>query len=386
MTITLPKLGESIVSATVIQWFKQEGDPISLDEPLLEVATDKVNSEIPSPVTGILKKILVLDEGDVEVGQPLAVIATSEKVIQEAVKREEQKANCSSGMKDFLSPAVLRLAREKGLDVAELEKMTGSGNGGRVTKKDLEEYLLKEVKQEPVSSCGVERVKMTHMRKAIADHLVRSFNETPSATLITEIDVTRVVQEIQKTKESFFAKHGYKISITSYLARAIASAVKEFPLVNSSLEKDTILLKKQVHLGIAVSIKEGLLVPVIKDCDTCSLEEIAKKVAVLSTKAREGTLSPEEVQGSTLTMTNFGMSGIMIGIPIIPYGETAILGVGAIQRKVVPLEGESFGIRQMMHLSLTFDHRVFDGMYGCGYLGAIKASLEKSSKSHDPAH
>ncbi len=377
MMITLPKLGESIVSATVIQWFKKEGDSVSLDEPLLEVATDKVNSEIPSPVTGILKKILVAEDKELEVGEPLAIIATSEKVIQESIKREAQKSSCGAEMRDFFSPAVLRLAREKGLDVAELEKMTGSGSGGRVTKKDLEEYLSKEVKPEPVVHSGVERVKMTHMRKAIAEHLVRSFNETPSATLIAEIDVTDVMQEIKKKKESFFQKHGYKLSITSYLAQAIALAVKEFPLVNSSLEKDTILLKKQVHLGIAVSVKEGLLVPVIKNCDTASLEEIAGKVADLSFKAREGALSPDEVHGSTLTMTNFGMSGIMIGIPIIPYGETAILGVGAIQRKVMPLEGEAFGVRQMMHLSLTFDHRVFDGMYGCGYLGAIKTYLEE---------
>lgn len=373
MTITLPKLGESIVSATVIQWFKQEGDPIALDEPLLEVATDKVNSEIPSPVTGILKKILVSSEGEIDVGQPLAIIATSEKVIQEA----QQASSHKSAMRDFFSPAVLRLAREKGLDIAFLEKMKGSGDGGRVTKKDLEEHFLKGDKVEP-PPCGVERVKMTKMRKAIADHLVRSFNETPSATLIIEIDVTKVMHFIQHTKASFLAAHGYKLSITSFLARAIAASIKEFPLVNSSFEKDSILLKKEVHLGIAVSIPEGLLVPVIKNCEVCSLEEIAEKVAELSSKAREGTLSPDEVHGSTITMTNFGMSGIVMGIPIIPYGETAILGVGAIQRKVVPLEGESFGVRQMMHLSLTFDHRVFDGMYGCGYLSAIKAHLEES--------
>ena len=398
--ITLPKLGESILSAQVVTWFKEEGDLVKLDEPLLEVSTDKVNSEIPSPVSGVLVKKIVENEQEVEVGKPLALISTKESLVASSSKSSDlheknevpseisgsetsyQAPNSSheetSSMKAFFSPAVLRLAREKGLDLVELEKIPATGNGGRVTKKDVENYLAgtrPKKNQCPLES-GVERLKMTGIRKAIADNMVKSFYEAPHATLVTEVDVTAIMKLIKKEKENFKDTHGCKISITSFIAKAIASGVQEFPIINSSLDGDTILLKRNVNLGIAVSVDQGIQVPVIKNCHAKTIVEIAHGVADLSHKARNNRLMPDDVKEGTITMTNFGMSGTLIGIPIIRYPEVAIIGIGAISKKVVALDDETMAIRSIMHVSLTFDHRALDGMYGCGFLESVKNHLE----------
>ncbi|MCH9614780.1 MAG: Dihydrolipoyllysine-residue acetyltransferase component of pyruvate dehydrogenase complex [Chlamydiia bacterium] len=372
--ITLPKLGESITSANVVQWFKKEGDIVALDEPLLEVSTDKVNSEIPAPISGTLKKIIAPPESDVEVGAPLAILSTSEHIAGATTPTApEETSTPHPGGESFYSPAVLRLARNAGIDIKNLAKIKATGFGGRLTKKDLEAYIEGAPEEEEPED---KHVKMTGMRKAIAANMVRSFQETPHASLVIDVDVTNILNRIKKDKEAFFKKHGFKLTITSFIAQAIGRAVKEFPLINSSLKDDTIVLKKSVNLGIAVSIEEGLIVPVIHNCHALSLEQIAGRVAELSERARKNKLSPDDVQNSTLTMSNFGMSGIEIGIPIIPHGETSIIGIGAIHKKVVPLEDNSIAIRSRMFLSLTFDHRVLDGMYGCGYLKAIKDHLE----------
>lgn len=386
--IVLPKLGESIHSATVVQWFKKIGDPVQLDEPLLEVSTDKVNSEIPSPVAGILQEICAMPEQELQVGERLAVVLSgavapaAEKGIPSAasaapVERAEERS-------DFLSPALLRLAQEKGVSVETLRGLNGTGEGGRVTKRDLELFLekskpcpAKERIQVPtVSGADVERLKMSGMRKAIAENMVRSFYEAPHATLVTEVDVTAILKVIQKEKETFLAKHGAKLTITSFIARALTRALKEFPLINASLDGDTILVKRYIHLGIAVSVDQGLLVPVIKNCQNLNLAEIAQAVGAISQKARLGKLSPEEMGEGTITITNFGMSGAQIGVPIIRYPEVAIVGIGAIHKKVVPLEDDVLAVRSMVYVSLTFDHRVLDGMYGCGFLGALQKHLE----------
>jgi 2-oxoglutarate dehydrogenase E2 component (dihydrolipoamide succinyltransferase) len=391
--ITLPKLGESILTATVVQWFKKVGDEIKLDEPLLEVSTDKVNSEIPSPVAGVLQQILANPDQELEVGAPLAVIvkgasaiSSSEAPTTVAFEARAETAS-SSEMKDFFSPALLRAAREQGISLDELERIPTTGAGGRLSKKDLEVYLEKrkpaqrpcplgQPKAMMASGADVERVKMTGMRKAIADNMVKSFYQAPHATLVAEVDVTEAIRTIQKEKETFAAKHGAKLTITSFTARAIAAALQEFPLINSSLDQDTILVKRYVNLGIAVSVDQGLLVPVIKNCQRLTLPEIAKAVGELSVKARTGKLTPDDVQDGTITMTNFGMSGVHIGIPIIRYPEVAIVGMGAVHKKVVAFEDDSFGVRSMMNICLTFDHRVLDGMYGCSFLGALKKHLE----------
>lgn len=379
--ITLPKLGESILSATVVQWFKKEGDFVEEDEPLLEVTTDKVNSEIPSTTAGIIKKIVAHPDDEIEVGAILAVITSStenQKVFSESVsEKEEEELQSSEDKCSYLSPAVLRLAREKGISLNDLEKIKGSGGGGRISKKDLESFLMKKVSpSRVVSSSDVEKVKMSTMRKAIADNMVRSFYEAPHASLVTEVDVTKIVKEIKERKDFFLKEHGFKLTITSFIAKAIAEAVKEFPLINSSLETDTIVVKRFVNLGIAVSVDQGIMVPVIKNCQSRSIEEIAEGVARLSQKARSQELTVEDTKEGTITMTNFGMAGTLIGIPIIRYPEVGIIGIGAISKKVVAFEDDSFGVRSIMHVSLTFDHRVIDGMYGCGFLNSLKKHLE----------
>ena len=375
--IKLPKLGESIVSATVVRWFKKVGDPVKLDEPLLEVSTDKVNSEIPSPVSGKITQIHAAPEQELDVGAPLAVIATG-KV--ETVSEEEEVAAPAApapekapSKKGFFTPVVLKIAQEKGIDLSELEKIPATGAGGRLSKRDLEKYL--EGRQSTPQE-GEERVKMTPMRKMIADAMVRSFYEAPHATLVNEVDVTDLVKHLKQTKESFLKENGYKLTITTYIAKAIAEGIKKYPMLNASLEGETIVIKKGVNLGIAVNIDEGLIVPVIPACDVRSLKEIAKEIAALSDRARTGSLAPDQVKEGTFTMTNFGMSGTLIGTPIIRQPEVAILGVGAIQKKVVAFDDDTMGIRSMMHLSLSFDHRVVDGMYGCNFLAEVKAYLE----------
>lgn len=388
--VTLPKLGESIVSATIVQWFKKEGDTIHLDEPLLEVSTDKVNSEIPSPVAGVLQKRLALPDQEVQVGDALALIAvqhaTSDgKTSSAHVEVKREATPTSNEMQDFYSPALLRMAREHNISLDELSKIPATGAGSRLSKKDLEMYIEKKASNRPCSlarstpqsSGDIEHVKMTGMRKAIADNMVRSFYEAPHASLITEVDVTEILKLIQREKEAFVAKQGVKLTITTFVARAITQALREYPFLNSSLEDDTIVVKRFVNLGIAVSVDQGILVPVIKGAQSLTIADFAKAMGDLSQRARSGKLQPSEVQEGTITLTNFGISGVMIGIPIIRYPEVAIVGMGAIHKRVVAFDDETFGVRSMIHISLTFDHRVIDGMYGCGFLNALKQHLEQ---------
>ncbi len=383
--ITLPKLGESILSATIVKWFKKVGDRVALDEPLLEVSTDKVNSEIPSPSPGILKEILVQVDEEVQVGAPLAILETSGSLLNSPKEESAPSVPLSTGAgsADLLSPAVLRLMKEKGVSFQEMEKIPHTGQGGRLTKKDVEDYCAakgtKPTCPMRAEHSGTERVKMTGLRKAIADNMVKSFYEAPHASLMTEVDVTNIVKLINEKKQPFLQKHGVKLSVTAFVARAIARAVQEFPLINSSLEGDTIVMKKFVNLGIAVSVDQGVMVPVIKGSQNLSLVDVSKQIADLALKAREHRLSPDEVKEGTLTMTNFGMTGTMIGIPIIRYPEVAIVGLGAITKKVMAMPDDSVAIRSMMWVSLTFDHRVLDGLYGCGFLSALKKQIEEDS-------
>jgi 2-oxoglutarate dehydrogenase E2 component (dihydrolipoamide succinyltransferase) len=373
--INLPKLGESIVSATVVQWFKKVGDRVNLDEPLLEVSTDKVNSEIPSPVAGTLTEILAFADQEVQVGEPLAAISTSGSIPKAVVHSAPVTTQTqSSGMEDFLSPSVMRLLREKGINLSDIDKIPHTGQGGRLTKKDVEDYS-------PKAACpmagGTERVKMTPMRKAIADNMVKSFYEAPHASLITEVDVTAVLKLIQKEKEAFLAKTGAKLTITAFVARAISRALGAYPLLNASLEGDTIVMKKFVNLGIAVSVDHGVMVPVVKNCQDKNLTEIAKGIGELAEKTRKHALAPDEIKEGSITLTNFGMTGTMIGVPIIRYPEVAIVGLGAITKKVAAMPDDSIAIRSVMFVSLTFDHRVLDGIYGCGFLNELKKRIEE---------
>jgi len=376
--IHLPKLGESIVSATVVQWFKNVGDRVELDEPLLEVSTDKINSEIPSPAAGTLQEILALPNQELQVGEPLALLAVKHSAAVVApVTAPAAALSCSgSGMEEFLSPSVLRLLKERGLRIEEIDRIPRTGQGGRLTKKDIEEYVP-QPKVQPPHGQDTERVKMSSLRKAIADNMVRSFYEAPHASLVTEVDVTPLVKIIQEEKSSFLQKHGAKLSITAFVARAIAKSLQSFPLLNASLEGDTIVMKRFVNLGIAVSVENGVMVPVIRACQRLSLPEISQQIAELAEKARTNQLGTGDVRDGTITMTNFGMTGAMIGVPIIRYPEVAIVGLGAITKKVAAMPDNSIAIRSVMWVSLTFDHRVLDGIYGCGFLAELKKRIEE---------
>jgi 2-oxoglutarate dehydrogenase E2 component (dihydrolipoamide succinyltransferase) len=374
MIITLPKLGESIVSATIIQWFKKTGDCVALDEPLLEVSTDKVNSEIPSPAAGVLKEIIAMPSQEVQVGEALAILSTEvHKKNVEPVPAFQGASPSSTENVDLLTPAVLRLLKEKGIDLSEIDRIERTGHGGRLTKKDIEAYSLSHDKD---SNISFERVKMTPMRKAIAENMVRSFYQAPHASLITEIDVTGIVDLIKEQKETFLLQTGAKLTVTSFVARAIARAAGAYPFINSSLENDTIVMKHFVNLGIAVSVDQGVMVPVIRHCHQLSLSQISRQIADLADKARRHVLTPDEVSDGTITLTNFGMAGVQIGIPIIRFPEVAIVGIGAITKKVMVMPDDKAAIRSVMMVSLTFDHRVLDGLYGCGFLSDLKKHLE----------
>ena len=375
--IELPKLGESILSAKIVQWLKKEGDFVEENEPLVEVTTDKVNSEIPSTCQGFLKKILAEVDQEIEIGQTLAII---EKNKDE--KQIDSSSDLPSCKNSYHSPAVLRLIQEKKIDPLEIDALGGSGEGGRITKNDIENFLATRKSNaltSKVTTGGTEKVKMTSLRKAIAENMKKSFYEAPHATLIVEVDITHLLKGIEQNKEEFFLKNGVKLTITSFIAQAIAAGVKKYPYLNASLEKEDILLKQDVNLGIAVSLEGGVIVPVIRHIDTLDLKAIAKSIGDISHKAKNLSLQAEETKDGTITITNFGMSGALIGVPIIRYPEVAIVGVGAITKKVVVVAHDNFAIRSMVYLSLTFDHRVVDGIYGSNFLGFVKNYLELNS-------
>lgn len=373
--IELPKLGESILSAKVVHWLKKEGEWVEENEPLVEVTTDKVNSEIPSTCQGFLKKIVASVDQDIEIGQVLAII--------EIPSNKPAQMSYASCQPSYVSPAVRRLIEENSLSPQQVGNIAGTGNQGRLTKDDIENFLHHSVldhrSQAHETSASIEKIKMSGMRKAIAENMKKSFYEAPHATLITEVDVTEIVKYIEKNKEEFFTQHGAKLTITSFIAQAIASGAKKFPFLNASIEKDDILLKKQVNMGIAVSLEGGVIVPVIKNIDALALPAIAKAISEVSYQAKHHLIQADKTQDGTITITNFGMSGALIGVPIIRYPEVAIVGVGAITKKVAVIEQDRMAIRSMIFLSLTFDHRIVDGIYGSNFLAFVKNYLELNS-------
>lgn len=380
--IILPKLGESILSATVIQWLKKEGDVIALDEPLLEVATDKVNSEIPSPVAGRLTKILAFPNASVDVGAALATVMTGENAPIASVEpgyHADPVHAPGSASQGFLSPAVLSLVREHSIPLKELDRIQGTGQGGRITKRDIESYVVaKGSCTASTTQTLVEQVPLSPMRKAIAENMVASFYKAPHAYILTEIDVTNLMQFVDSQREIFFQQHGVKLTITSHLIAAIADMARAHPFVNATMQEETILIKKDVNIGIAVAVDQGLVVPVIKGCQNREIACVAKALADLSLRARSRTLKAEEVSGGSITLTNFGMSGALMGLPIIRYPEVVIMGIGAIQKKLVVREDDSLAIRKIVHATLSFDHRVIDGMYAGAALNTFKQVLEEA--------
>jgi 2-oxoglutarate dehydrogenase E2 component (dihydrolipoamide succinyltransferase) len=424
--IVMPKLGESIQEGTITKWFVKEGDTVEEDDMLFEVATDKVDSEIPSPVDGIVTKILYPEDSLVAVGEVLAVVSLDGEA-EEPTDTEETVADTSSEAKDeddssasketkvgdsrklsnrFYSPLVKTIAKEENVSLDELETIEGSGTGGRVQKKDILEYLenrgsskaaaaAPQKETASASAPTVEKkapmpvtvgegdtvVEMDRVRKLIADHMVMSKQVSPHVTSVVEADVTELVLWRNKNKNSFQEKYGDKITFMPIFTEAVATALAEFPLVNSSVDGDKIIMKKNINVGIAVAKPDGnLIVPVIRNAEQKNLVGLTKDLNRLANAARNNQLDPADIQGGTFTITNFGSFGNIIGTPIINQPQAAILATGIIEKKPAVMEtptGDVIAIRHKMYLSLSYDHRIIDGALGGAFLRRIADILEQ---------
>jgi 2-oxoglutarate dehydrogenase E2 component (dihydrolipoamide succinyltransferase) len=418
--IVMPKLGESIQEGTITKWFVKEGDTVEEDDMLFEVATDKVDSEIPSPVDGVITKILFPEDSLVAVGEVLAVIkmddeegdATSEVSAAGTVVEAEKTSSESleSSVDDsrklsnrYYSPLVKTIAKQENLSLEELETIEGSGGGGRVQKKDILTYLenrgadkvvaktqtvstkapvLDRKAPMPVSiGAGDAVVEMGRVRKLIADHMVMSKQVSPHVTSVVEADVTELVLWRNKNKNAFQEKYGDKITFMPIFTEAVAASLAEYPLVNSSVDGDRIIMKKNINVGIAVAKPDGnLIVPVIKNAEQRNLVGLTKELNRLANAARTNKLDPSDIQGGTFTITNFGSFGNIIGTPIISQPQVAILATGIIEKKPAVLEtpsGDVIAIRHKMYLSLSYDHRIIDGALGGAFLRRIADILEQ---------
>jgi 2-oxoglutarate dehydrogenase E2 component (dihydrolipoamide succinyltransferase) len=432
--LVMPKLGESIMEATVLKWHKQPGDSIQMDETLLDIATDKVDSEVPSTAAGIIEEILFnvndvvpigtviakIRTGTAETGSSRPVISTpvnekqSSQPIQEAEIVETiqststtQSQSSNGASNRFYSPLVLNIAASEGVSMTELESIPGTGNEGRVSKKDILQFVSGRkssgnkqrttnqqdisVIREPAPSTtqstqlttyqgNIEIIEMDRMRKLIADHMVRSKQTSPHVTSFTEADVTNLVQWREKIKKEFEKREGTKITFTPLFIEAIVRCIKKFPLINCSLDGNNIIIKKDINIGMATALPSGnLIVPVIKNADQLNMVGLAKQVNNLADAARNGKLKADDTTGGTFTMTNVGSFGSLMGTPIINQPQVAILAVGAIKKRPVVIEtqaGDSIAIRHMMYLSMSYDHRIVDGSLGATFLTAVAKELE----------
>jgi 2-oxoglutarate dehydrogenase E2 component (dihydrolipoamide succinyltransferase) len=424
--IVMPKMGESVIEATIIKWTKNEGEQVKADETLLEIATDKVDSEIPAPSDGILLKKLCKEGDVIPVGKAIAIISTGDVVATHASAPvvESKKAapvpapvaakvatqeiaepvTRFSDSGRFYSPLVRSIAQKEGITVNELEAITGSGKAGRVTKNDIISYLparqanggaaitktapvqetvttIKEAPAKPMA-IGVndEIIEMDRMRKLIADHMVMSKRVSPHVTSYVEADVTSLVLWREKIKKEFEKKEGEKLTFTPLFIEATVKALKDYPMVNVSIDGTKIIRHKDIHIGMAVALPSGnLIVPVIRYADRNSLLGITKQVNDLAGRARINKLVPDDTQGGTFTITNVGTFGNIMGTPIINQPQAAILATGIIKKKHVVIEspmGDMIAIRHMMYLSLSYDHRVVDGALGGSFLKKIADYLE----------
>lgn len=422
--IVMPKMGESIQEGKILRWMKKPGDKIEQDESILEISTDKVDSEIPSPTSGFLSRIVVPEGETVEVGTVIAVIETdaASLSIEKAPTASASRPKAadipvpeplpaplpveSSGRKEqrhdgerFYSPLVRTIARKEGIGTLELDKVSGSGIAGRVTKHDLEEYLRHRSTQQvshlnpavphidekelqaKYPPSNFEVVQMDNVQLKMAEHMVRSVQTSPHVEAISECDFTRIVEYRLKNTDRFEKQEGFKLTFTPFIVDAAIQALKAFPLVNSSVEGDKIILKKSINFGIAVASPSGLIVPVIKNADGKNFVGLARSINDLAIRTRTKRLLPDEIQGGTFTVTNYGIFGNIIGTPIINQPQVAILGVGAIKKRPVVLTDadgrDSIAIRSMVYLTLAFDHRIIDGALGGQFLAKIVGDLEQ---------
>ncbi|ANH78322.1 dihydrolipoamide acetyltransferase family protein [Candidatus Chlamydia sanziniae] len=384
-----PKIGETGSGGFIVRWLKNLGDSVAKDEPLVEVSTDKIATELTSPAAGKLVRCCVVEGEEVIAGQVLAMlevegVSAEESNSSSSMQISCTESSCSQSSLGWFSPAVLGLAQREGVNFEALQKIRGSGKGGRVTRRDLEAYISETREATSTMSFQGEenRIPMSPLRCAIAASLAKSSDEVPHASLIVDVDVTDLMNLIAGERERFVATHGVKLTITSFIVQCLATALRQFPLLNGSLDGTTIVMKKSINVGIAVNLnKEGVVVPVIRNCQDRGLVSIAKALADLSSRARMNKLDLSEVQEGSVTVTNFGMTGALIGMPLIRYPEIAILGIGTIQKRVIVRDDDSLAIRKMVYVTLTFDHRVLDGIYGSEFLTSLKNRLESVTMS-----
>lgn len=422
----MPKMGESIQEGKILRWAKKVGDKIEKDETILEISTDKVDSEIPSPAAGILLKILVQEQETVPVGTVIAMMETDASVKVEAasaqtvVQKEsshqvpqsapavmtasmppvEIAARGGNGDR-FYSPLVRTIAGKEGISPAELDRIAGSGASGRVTKNDLLTYLSKRLSQPAAEVLHreytmklanatelakkfppprYEILQMDNVQQKMAEHMVRSVSTSPHVQAIDEVDVTSVVAYRNKQAEGFEKREGFKLTFTPFFCYAVVQALKEFPLVNSSVEGDKVILKKFINLGMAVAAPSGLIVPNVKNAEEKSFLGLARAVNDLAVRTRNKKLKPDEIQDGTFTITNYGVFGNIIGIPIINQPQVAILGIGAVKKRPVVVTdadgNDMIAIRSLSDFTLSFDHRILDGAIGGQFLARVKSNIE----------
>ncbi|MCW5907585.1 MAG: 2-oxo acid dehydrogenase subunit E2 [Chitinophagales bacterium] len=434
--LIMPKMGESITEATILKWLKKEGDTVKLDEPVLEIATDKVDSEVPSPVEGVLTKLLFKEGDVVAVGKAVAILETeaaganrnqksevSNQTVEVPVQKAEAKVVKTATQQTvgvaadrFYSPLVLNIARQEGIAMSELETLPGTGAGGRVTKKDILEYVAgrgnkaavkneqsiteksevrsqkSEVTDTAISatksySGNVEIIEMDRMRRLIADNMVKSKSTSAHVTSFVEADVTNIVLWRNKVKKKFQDLYGENLTFTPIFIEAVCRALRDFPMVNSSVDGSNIILKKDINIGMAAAMPTGnLIVPVIKNADMLNMVGLAKKVNDLAGRARQGKLKADEIEGGTYTVSNVGTFGNVMGTPVILQPQVAILATGAIKKKPVVIEtpeGDTIGIRHMMFLSHSYDHRIIDGSLGGSFVRKVADYLEQFDVNRD---
>jgi 2-oxoglutarate dehydrogenase E2 component (dihydrolipoamide succinyltransferase) len=463
--LVMPKMGESIMEATILKWHKKPGDAVKMDETVLEIATDKVDTEVPSTAEGVLEELLFNVNDVVPIGTVIARVRTGADSQQQPVSspqtetsfqrsnestqpNNEQKTTLndqqstaaetpnpkpqtSNNSSRFYSPLVLNIAAQEGVSLSELEAISGTGAEGRVSKRDILQYVSDkrsgknsspesgarsqepekktqntehrtqpqergemvipmnkvEQKEEPQNnqlttySGNVEIIEMDRMRKLIADHMVRSKHTSPHVTSFTEADVTNLVMWREKVKKDFEKREGTKITFTPLFIEAVIRCIKRFPLINSSVDGNKIIVKKDINIGMATALQNGnLIVPVIKNADGYNLVGLAKQVNGMADNARNNKLKPDDISDGTFTLTNVGTFGSLMGTPIINQPQVAILAVGAIKKRPVVIEtpqGDSIAIRHMMYLSMSYDHRIVDGSLGATFLTAVANELER---------
>ena len=412
----MPKMGESISEATIIKWLKSVGDFVEAEEIILEVATDKVDNDVPSPVSGVITEIRFQKDAIVEVGAVLALINSelgSEK-IELGSKKEQTNVEASSTLQNrqpttnnrqpttdnFLSPLIISIAQKENLSIEDLQSIPGSGVDGRLQKSDVFQYLKNRKYPLPSRKFEVESLKsssypkpkinyiegkdhiveMDRMRKMIADHMVYSKQTSPHVTSYIEVDVTNLVDWRNKNKDEFLKKNNEKFTFTPVFVQAVAKAIINFPMINVSVDGDNIIVHKDINIGMATALPSGnLIVPVVKNANEKDLVALAKDVNALAEASRNNKLKPDQVQGSTFTISNVGTFGSLMGTPIINQPEVAILAFGTIKKRpevITSPKGDEIAIRSMMFLSLSFDHRVVDGFLGGSFLRNVAENLE----------